>query len=157
LRRGGRIYYNKNMKQNRLEKQSSPEDKMKALVFTPDFPTEKIDSFVNDKVTRLKNFPDLVTLRVNIKGTSLSVDQFLSLLFKNLYQQPQVKQRVAEKLKEFNLTSEMLDHLFVYSAGEPFTIFFLSNYADAVPLEMRAIFKQEVNDVMLQELRSYLF
>ena len=109
-----------------------------------------------DKIARLKNSPDLVMLKSNVRGTSLSVPQFLSFLFKNLYQKEQVKQRVIEKLKEFNLTPEMADYMFVYSAGEPFLLFF-SEYKNVVSEEKENKFVETVNDIMLQELRKYLF
>ena len=68
----------------------SPEAKLIALGVS-----EKI---ATDKIARLKNSPDLVALKTNVRGTSLSIPQFLSFLFKNLYQQKQVKQRVIERL-----------------------------------------------------------
>jgi len=106
-----------------------------------------------DKVERLQRSPDLETLRNNIRETSLSVPQFLSLLFKGLY--PQVRQRVAERLKNFNLTPEMLDYLFTEGAGEPFIIFW-GEYPQAVK-ERQDEFVQAVKAIMLEELRTYLF
>ena len=147
------------MEQNSLEN-LSPEAKLISLGVSPEIAA--------DKIAKLKNSPDLSTLRENVRKTGLNVSQFLSLLFQYLFPQTQVKQRVAEKLKKFNLTPEMLDYLFIYSAGEPYILFFnneneseynvsLEMRRKTIPSEMLDEFKQTVNDIMLQELRSYLF
>ncbi|HCY18003.1 MAG: hypothetical protein UR62_C0004G0021 [Candidatus Nomurabacteria bacterium GW2011_GWF2_35_12] len=135
------------MQENGPEK-LSPEAKLIALGVS-----EKI---ATDKIARLKNSPDLVALKTNVRRTSLSIPQFLSFLFKNLYQQKQVKQRVIERLQEFNLTSKMTDYMFIYGAGEPFLLFF-NEYKNIIPKEKEDKFVETVNDIMLQELRAYLF
>ena len=46
--------------------------------------------------------------------------------------------------------------MFIYGAGEPFLLFF-NEYKNIIPKEKEDKFVETVNDIMLQELRAYLF
>ena len=110
---------------------------------------------VADKVAKLRISPDLATLKDNIKETSLSVEQFLGLLFKYLYPKNQeVQQRVAAELQDFNLSSEMLNTLF--TSGEPFIVFYGTYGKGAIPEERKAEFQEKVINIMLHELRTFI-
>ncbi|OGJ62966.1 hypothetical protein A3A67_04570 [Candidatus Peribacteria bacterium RIFCSPLOWO2_01_FULL_51_18] len=122
------------------------------------------EHLVADKAGRLRASNTLQELKQNVCSTYLSVEQFLSHLFKNLY--PQVQERVLSRLQPLGMTPTLASFIFVTSAGEPFLPLVFGHpslspedqriYTELKP-EGRDAFCQEVAAVMFEELKRYLF